>query len=174
MSNEWYALHVKPHKERIVTEQLSSAMDMTVFFPHVMVKPKNPRSSKIRAFFPGYLFVRTDLAVLGDNAFQWTPGVHGLVKVGGMPAIVPASLITELRLRLQAIQREGGLQYSGLHEGDRVRVVSGPFAGYEAIFDARLNGTDRIQVLLSFLSHHPQPVKLHIDDIRKIEPRNTQ
>jgi transcriptional antiterminator RfaH len=97
--------------------------------------------------------------------------VHGLVKVGGMPAIVPASLITKLRLRLQEIQREGGLQHSGLHAGDRVQVVSGPFAGYEAIFDARLNDTDRVQVLLSFLSNHPHPVKLHVDDIRKIKSK---
>ena len=170
MSDEWYALHVKPHKERVVTEKLL-ADEVTVFFPKVTVKPKNPRASKVRAFFPGYLFVRANLEELGQNAFQWTPGVHGLVKVGGMPAIVPAKLVTELRLRLQSVEREGGLNFSGLKQGDSIRVVSGPFAGYEAIFDARLNGTDRVQVLLSFLSSHPHPVKIHVDDIEKIKPK---
>lgn len=39
----WYALHVKPHKERAVYEQLL-ARDITAYYPHVRVKPKNPRS----------------------------------------------------------------------------------------------------------------------------------
>jgi transcriptional antiterminator RfaH len=170
MSDEWYALHVKPHKERIVNRQLL-ADGVSVFFPKVTVKPKNPRSSKVRAFFPGYLFVKVDLTAMGQNAFQWTPGVHGLVKVGGMPAIVPPKLITELRLRMQTIERQGGLTYSELKSGDRVEVISGPFAGYDAIFDGRLNGSDRVQVLLSFLSNHPHPVKLHVGDIRKTKPK---
>ena len=32
--------------------------------------------------------------------------------------------------------------------GETVMVHSGPFAGYEAIFDVRLPGTERVRILL--------------------------
>lgn len=181
MTVHWYALHVKPHKERLVYERLlapdgipslSSAdgrLPYKVFFPAVHVKPKNPRAAKIRPFFPGYMFVNADLEELGHNAFSWVPGTRGLVNFGGEPAIVPDQLILELKERVTKIETAGGLVFETYQPGERVRIVSGPFAGYDGIFDATLPGGERVQVLLSFLSRYPQRVKIDAEDIRKIK-----
>lgn len=181
MAPFWYALHVKPHKERFIYERLLapkglpgfddslSGSAIEVFYPAVRVKPTNPRAAKIRPYFPGYLFVRADLAVLGDNAFSWIPGVHNLIRFGDVPVVVPESLIHELQLRMARIEESGGLVMSTLRAGDRVRIMSGPFAGYEAIFDMQLPDRERIQVLLAFLSKHPQRVQLDGEDIEKIK-----
>jgi len=180
MAAHWYALHVKPHKERFVHERLlspeglpwpgESAAERSIelFYPAVRVKPKNPRAAKIRPYFPGYLFVRADLELLGENAFSWIPGVHGLIRFGDVPAVVPENLIHELRQRMAKIDEAGGLVLSTLEPGDRVRIMSGPFAGYEAIFDMQLPGQERIQVLLAFLSTHPQRLQLDGEDVEKI------
>lgn len=182
MTAAWYALHVKPHKERFVYERLSSPetiapflkvdpalLRIEPFFPSVRVKPKNPRAAKIRPYFPGYLFIHADLALLGDAAFNWIPGAHGLVRFGDTPAVVPDALIRELRQRVALINEHGGLMAEGIHPGDRVRITSGPFAGYEAIFDMQLPGKERVQVLLSFLSRHPQRVQLEATDLVKVK-----
>ncbi len=63
------------------------------------------------------------------------PGTLGLVSFDGIPASVPTNLILELQERLAEIEAAGGLELAGLKAGDRVRIVEGPFAGYEAIFD---------------------------------------
>lgn len=170
MAEHWYALRVKPHKEKSVNQHLQT-QEIEVFFPTVKVKPKNPRNAKIKPYFPGYLFICTDIEAVGINAFNWMPGTLGLVAFGGEPAVVPANLIHELRTRLAEIEAAGGLTLEGLKPGDRVRIVSGPFAGYEAIFDTALPGKDRVQVLLAFLSEHPQPIKLHTEDIEKSKKR---
>ena len=153
MAAHWYTLHVKPHKERFIHERLRSpeglpylgesglGRPIDVFFPSVRVKPKNPRAAKIRPYFPGYLFVQADLE----------------------------ALINELRLRIAQIEEAGGWIESTLAPGDSVRIVSGPFAGYEAIFDAQLPGFDRVQVLLAFLSHHPQRIQLDIENVERIK-----
>lgn len=172
MALEWYALHVKPHKERIVTEHLL-ANQIETFYPFVNVQPQNPRAAKRRPFFPGYLFVRVDLEQLGQNALRWTPGVHGLVQFGDNPAIVPERFIQELKKRLIQIQAQGSLPPDGIKQGERVRIIHGPLAGYEAIFDRQLDGQERVRVLLAFLSQHPHPVKLHASDIQKIKRQNT-
>jgi transcription elongation factor/antiterminator RfaH len=168
MNMEWYALNVKPHKERAV-HQLLRAREVEVFFPTLTVKPKNPRAAKVRPYFPGYMFVRIDLADLGTNALKWTPGTRGLVAYGGEPAVVPRNLIQELKSRLAEIEASGGLLLNSLRQGDRVRILRGPFAGYEAIFDMHLPGKQRVQVLLAFLSSHPQPMKLDHTDIEKLK-----
>ena len=182
MTAAWYALHVKPHKERFVYERLTSPESLAsllkieidgsaidAFFPAVRVKPVNPRSAKIRPYFPGYLFVRADLAILGDAAFNWIPGAHGLVHLGDTPAVVPDPLIKELKDRMAKIEADGWMIESGLKPGDPVRITGGPFAGYEAIFDARLPGKERVQVLLTFLSHYPQRVQLAANDLEKVK-----
>ena len=167
MTTHWYALRVKPHKERTVYELLQAKRE-SVFFPTVPVKPVNPRAARIRPYFPGYLFVQADLNDAGINVFSWLPGTRGLVTFGDMPAVVPDHLITELHRRLRQIEADGGLLNGRYRQGDRVRIVSGPFADYDAIFDAYLPGSERVRVLLAFLSHHPQPVKLTIAHISKV------
>jgi transcriptional antiterminator RfaH len=159
MTNHWYALRVKPHKERSVYELLQTRQ-VTVYFPTIQVKPVNPRAARVRPYFPGYLFVQSDLDDAGSNAFSWTPGTRGLVTFGDLPAIVPDNLIYELRQRIRQLEAQGGLFVSRFQKGEPVRIISGPFAGYEAIFDVHLPGDQRVQVLLAFLSQHPQPVKL--------------
>ena len=168
MAEFWYALRVKPHKERAVTEYLQ-LREVTFYAPLVRVKPVNPRAAKERPYFPGYIFVQADLAAEGQQAFSWIPGTHGLVTFGEEPAIVPTNLIHEIRQRLAQLNAQGGLEKVEFHKGEAVRVVSGPFTGYEAIFDMQLSGKERVQILLRFLSDHPQPVQLDITDIQKVK-----
>ena len=165
---DWYALRVKPHKERTVFNRLQSER-IDAYFPQVKVKPKNPRAAKKKPYFPGYLFVHVDLDKVGSNTFNWMPGTLGLVSFDGIPASVPANLIIELQQRLAQIEAAGGLELAGLEHGDRVRIIEGPFAGYEAIFDTHISGSDRVQVLLAFLSRHPQPLKIDVTEIKKID-----
>lgn len=180
MSINWYVLHVKPHKERAVYELLQTperwpmltpmieqGITPAVFYPSVRVKPVNPRSARIRPYFPGYLFVYADLELVGSLAFDNIPGAHGLVAYGDEPAIVPPNLILALKQRMVQVEEAGGLVFDELNQGDPVKIVSGPLAGYEAIFDMRIPGADRVQVLLAFLSNVPQRIKISTDMIQK-------
>jgi len=182
MSANWYALHVKPHKERSVCrlldspERLSALMlsaevaeSLSVFFPSVRVKPVNPRSAKVRPFFPGYVFVHADLELVGVSALNRVPGANGLVSFGDTPAIVPPALIVELKQRMVQIEQAGGLVFDDLKPGDPVRIIDGPFAGYEAVFDMRLPDSERVQVLLAFLSDYPQRLKIEQSKIAPVK-----
>ena len=168
MNENWYVLRVKPNKENAVYQRLQG-WDIQTYLPLVRVNPKNPRAAKQKPYFPGYLFVYADLENVGANKINWLPGAISLVSFGGVPATVPENLILELQHRLAQIDAEGGLIYAELEPGDKVRIVEGPFEGYEAIFDMRLPGKDRIQILLSFLSQHPQPVEIDVESIKKID-----
>ncbi|UCF27213.1 MAG: hypothetical protein JSW42_11280, partial [Chloroflexota bacterium] len=90
---------------------------------------------------------------------------------GGEPATVPENLIHMVRKRVDEIAEAGGEFYDGLKAGDPVRISSGPFAGYEAIFDARLPGTERVRVLIQMLSDRSIPVELKAGQVQRKHKR---
>ena len=163
---QWYVIRAKPNRERVVLAQLTGH-GMEVFYPSVRVHPVNPRAARERAYFPGYLFVHLNLASVGANTLRWLPAAVGLLEFGGEPAVVPALLIAQLKRRISAIQAAGGLVLADLAAGDSVKITSGPFAGYEAIFDLSLKGSDRVRVLLEILRRQV-PVELDAGSIRKV------
>ena len=122
----------------------------------------------MRAYFPGYMFVQADLEQTGLSLFQWMPHAIGLVTFGDEAAIVPDHLIGALQRRVAEIAAAGGELFDGLNQGDTVVIQDGPFAGYEAIFDSRLPGTQRVRVLLALLSNQRRvPVELHAGQVKR-------
>lgn len=169
MSLKWYAIRSKPRKEDMIWQQLS-AQGVESYYPRVRVHPINPRSKKIKPYFPGYLFIRVDLDEIGISTFKWMPHTLGMVSFGGEPASVPENLIYALKKRMQEINDSGGEVFDGLAQGDKIWIHSGPFSGYEALFDERIPGKDRVRVLLQFLGDPRKvPIELDVSQIRKEE-----
>lgn len=148
MGMMWYVLHTKPQKENQVYNYLESH-DLEVFYPSIQIKPVNPRASKVRPLFPRYMFVHVDLAATGTSAMRWIPNAIGLVQFGEEPASVADHVVRALKRRITEIAEVGGLVFDGLQRGDPVRITQGPLAGYDALFDMRLSGTERVQLLLN-------------------------
>ncbi|HAJ05547.1 MAG TPA: hypothetical protein DCL76_03210 [Chloroflexi bacterium] len=175
MTKHWYALQTKPHKERQVASLLVSRK-LEIFLPLLVVNPVNPRSAREKPYFPSYLFVHVDLDVVGLSTLRWTPGLLRMVEFGGELGTVPSSLISAIQDRLVTIREAGGLSLEKLSSGDRIRVVSGSFEGYEGMFDVRLTGAERVRVLLELIGNNQPkssarrtvPVELDVGNIEKL------
>ena len=151
MSLAWYVLHSKPNKESFLFAQLRHR-DIEAFYPRLQVEPVNPRSRKVRPFFPGYLFVHVDLDETPLSSLAWVPGVRRLVSFDDEPAIVPEEVITGIRKNVQRInQAQADKKKQGLKHGDPVTILDGPFEGYQAIFDTALEGSERVRLLIKFI-----------------------
>jgi len=159
MAPRWYVLHSKPNKEEFLCTQLW-ARGVEAFCPQIRVRPANPRARKSKPYFPGYVFVRLDLQNTRFSILGWTPGAAGLVSFGGQAADVPESLIKAIRRRVDEINAAGGELLERLKPGEAVIIQGGPFAGYEAIFDAHLTGVERVRVLLRLLQNRQIPLEL--------------
>ncbi len=167
MSQCWYVLRSKPRKERALWRYVQS-QEVECFYPRLRVNPVNPRAREIRPYFPGYMFVHTDLDEVGHYKFRWMPNSLGLVRFGGVPAPVPDNLVHGIQRTVAQIQEAGGETLHGLQPGDQVIIEDGPFAGYRAIFDTTLSGKERVRVLLSMLKDQRElPVELNVNQIRK-------
>ena len=159
MNTNWYALRSKPNKEDYLWRQ-ASALGFDVFYPRITTQPVNPRARKVRPYFPGYLFVRVEPREAGQSALMWMPYSQGLVGFDGQPASIPEGLIQAIRRRTEAACQAGRDFLGGLEAGEEINIQAGPFSGYEAIFDMRLPGTERVRVLLNLLSKQQIPLEL--------------
>jgi transcriptional antiterminator RfaH len=164
MPSRWYALRSKPNREELLYKQLG-LRGIETFYPRIRAKVVNPRARKVKPYFPGYLFVNIDIAQIGITTLQWVPGTTGPVTFGGEPAYVPDNLIQALRKRVEEIDTAGGELLKILKPGDPVLIRGGPFEGYEAIFDSRISGNDRVRVLLQLFQDRCVPLNLHAGQI---------
>lgn len=168
----WYALRSKPNKEEALWREMGGR-EQEVFYPYVRVRPVNPRARRMRPYFPGYLFVQVNHLVVCPTLFSWVPHAQGLVCFGGEPAEVPGGLVSAIQSRLDEINLAGGQSFYAREKpakefkaGDRVVISNGPFAGYLAIFDARVTGADRVRVFLEFLRARPMKLELSAEQIQ--------
>ena len=166
MNLHWYVLRSQPNKEMPLWRELS-ARGLESFCPQLHVRPVNPRSRTMRPYFPGYLFLRADLDQVGAGTFQWMPFSGGLLAFDGVPATVPHNLVQAIRRRVEQINAAGGEQLAGLKHGETVIIRGGPLDGYEAIFDARLPGRERVRVLLKLLQMRDVNMELPLSQIEK-------
>lgn len=161
---KWYAIQSKTHKESLVCEQLY-LRNIETFFPRIRVRPVNPRARKVKPYFPGYVFGRVDLEHVSRSFLDWIPGAIGIVNFGDEPAPVADHLIATLEQHLKAVNASVAKMSEMFQQGDLVAIHGGAFAGFEAIFDARLPGRDRVTVLLNMLQGHQLRVELPIEQV---------
>jgi len=164
MPSRWYVVRSKPNNEDLLWEQLN-VRRIEAFLPRIPVKPVNPRARKTKPYFPGYVFVRLDISQVGASALQWIPGASGLVAFGNELGYVPDNLIHAIRRRVDEIQTAGGELLRSVRTGDTVIIQDGPFKGYEAVFDERLSGSERVRVLLRLFQREAVPLHLYAGQI---------
>ena len=120
-----------------------------VFLPLLRTRARSKVT--LSPLFPCYLFARFDLS-RDYFTVKYTSGVYGLISAGREPLAVPASIVEDLRGRCADGAVE--LPRRSFGRGERVKVVGGPFRGFEAIFERYLSSTERVAILLEAIQTH--------------------
>ncbi len=171
---DWYVLHTYSGYEEGVAENLrqrvkSMSMEDKIF--EVMV-PKEKKIKVVRGkrkeveekIYPGYVFV--EMIVTDDSWYvvRNTPNVTGFVGAGTTPRPVSGEEVEELKERMEEEKPEYKID---LREGDSVKVLDGPFKG----FDGKVSEIDakrgNIKVLINMFGRDT-PVELDALQVKKI------
>jgi transcriptional antiterminator RfaH len=147
---DWYLVHTRPRQEEVACEHLER-QGYGVYLPRLQL-PRRRRGrwhDVVEPLFPRYLFAGMRPGEQSLHPIRSTRGVSALVRGGATYVPVPPGLLEELRAREDATGLHQ-LSPGDLQPGDAVRILAGPLAGLDAIFQAR-QGTDRVRVLLTLI-----------------------
>jgi len=145
----WYVVQTQPHREHLAAEHLAK-QSFEVFLPRQRKTVRHARrlTERLVSYFPGYLFVRLDLATQRWRSINGTFGVRSLIMAGERPVPTPVGLVESLRERADA---RGCLAPPPAYgPGDRVRLLSGPLADLVGTLD-RLEGAARVRILIELV-----------------------
>lgn len=144
--DSWYLVYTKPRQEDKAWWNLDQ-QHFRCYLPYVRVRRrrKGRYETTTEPMFPRYLFIRLAAGIEDWSPIHSTLGVSGLVRFGTWPARVPDSLVELIRQRT----RDGfcDLCPEPLKTGEKVRVIEGPFQGFEGVFRAH-RGEERAMILL--------------------------
>lgn len=156
----WYVVHTKPKQEFRALEQLKN-QGYDCFLPTLQVEKicRIKRKIYVEPLFSRYLFMRLDTTTSNWTPIRSTRGVTGLLKFGDRFATLPDECVNALRnapqVRLQDL----------FQSGERVAVVSGPFAGLEGIYQTA-DGEARALILIEMMNQ-PQKLSFAMEMLRK-------
>src|ERR1051325_5828746 len=146
--DRWYLAHTHPNSERKAELHLN-AQGFVTFLPQIEKTIRHARRLRAvrRPLFPRYLFVRFDVAQDRWLSVNGTIGAAPLVMQDARPAAVPVGIVEDLLARSTAGVTRLDTE---LREGQRVRILSGPFVNFTATL-ARLDEGRSVEVLLEMM-----------------------
>jgi transcription antitermination factor NusG len=155
----WYVVATDPAKEYRVRDCLALE-GWRVWLPECVIERQHKRFaglvSRLKgALFPGYLFARIDMSlarwrILEDERHR-DAGIERLLRLDDRPLPVPDDDIERL---VALVAEDGGAlvirrgqRRRTLIIGEPVRVIDGPFTGFNGLYQA-IEAQDRINILL--------------------------
>jgi transcription antitermination factor NusG len=159
--NGWFVINTKPKKELRVAKLFAEG-GFTCYIPVYR------QDKRVTPFFPGYGFLRFNF----PDDFQtvrYTRGVKRVVGDNNGPIPIPDEAVD----RIKAREVDGLIEFEKHGEtplvGDEIEVVEGPLKGLRGIFKKELGDTDRVMILLSYVSYQGQ-LLIEKDKLKKIQP----
>ena len=133
----WFALFIKPHKERS-TYELLQQKGYETFLPFYLEKRKwaNRQATREKPVFPGYLFCRFNAR--WRMPILTTPGVVNVLGFAGKPEPIDDGEL--LAIKKIAASPMGYNPCPYLEAGKRVRIIEGPLTGLKGILLERRQG----------------------------------
>jgi len=125
---KWFAVYTHSRAEKKVLERVLNA-GFDAFLPLIItMKQWSDRKKKVEVpLINSYVFVRTNTKEL--NYLLNIPGVIGILKYLGKPAVVKDVEIENLKILVQNSDAFQQIEPLDLTKGQDVEVIAGPFTG---------------------------------------------
>jgi transcriptional antiterminator RfaH len=149
----WFCLKAQPKREHIAAACLRQVPEVEAFCPRVRFRKHTNRGPVwfVESMFPGYLFARFDYAAFHRHVWQ-RPGIRGFVQFGDRFALLPDSLISEMKARMEdddLVEIKTRLEL-----GQNVQIAQGPFQGLEGLVTRLIEARDRVELLIEWMGRN--------------------
>lgn len=169
----WYVIHCYSgyeNKVRHNLEQRVESMGMKDKIFDIIVPSQEEvevrdgkRRTVERHIFPGYVLVNMILTEESWFVVRNTPGVTGFVGMGNEPTPLRPEEVAQILKRMEA---EAPAVKVTFKEGERVRIIDGPFNDFRGIVSEIDMERHKVRVMVSFFGRET-PVELDFLQVEK-------
>ncbi len=174
---EWYVVNTYAGHENRVKESLEKrirttkgvqdCLDRIVVAEEEEIDYKNGKEiKKIKNLFPGYLFVKMNMTDEAWYVVRNTSGVTGLIGSaggGGKPFSVPDEEMEGILKRIGLSEKKVVAEFA---VGDRVKILSGPFANVEGIVES-MDDASGVATVLAIMFGRETPTEVEYINLEK-------
>ncbi len=176
VDKKWYAVHTYSGFEdqvKIGLEERISSSGLKKYFGEIIIPKedvieKNTKGIKKRVqrkFLPGYIFVNMEINTETWHLLKGTPKVTGFVGDQLNPQYVDGSEIEKIKAQInEGIKRpKSKIEFT---KGDSVKIIDGPFSGFNGVIDDIKLDKNKLEVLVSIFGR-ATPVELDFTQVER-------
>ena len=176
MAKKWYVIHTYSGQESRAKASLEERIRSTGvedLFDEIQIPTeavvdtfRGKKRTLNRKFFPGYMLVKMELSPETWHLVKSVPKVTGFVGGTSNPPAIPEKEVERLTQQIET----GTLQPKPRHvfdEGERVKVIDGPFASFIGLVEQVNPEKGKLRVLVSIFGRST-PVELEFIQVEKV------
>lgn len=175
---EWYIVKVQTNRETSVKDSLLRVIKregMEEYFGQVVVPTekvaeKTGTRTRVREekIFPGYILLEMRLTDDSWYLVRHVNGVGDFAGAGGVPTPLAQQDVEALLSRIEAAPNKNQVVAAAkFSSGERVRIKSGAFEGFEGEVDSTNPQTGEVAVLIEIFGR-PTPISVAPNEVDKI------
>ena len=176
MEGHWYILHTysgfEQRVEQMIRELMRSGQDQGCIHDVVVPTEKvielgknGQKRTTTRKFYPGYVMVRMTMTDLSWHQVQNIPKVTGFVGGKNRPAPMGPGEAERILSLMETRQEQPRPKYD-FDRGDEVRVIEGPFGGFNGVVEEVNYDKGKLKVSVSIFGRQT-PVELDFIQVSK-------
>ncbi|MCL1913590.1 MAG: transcription termination/antitermination protein NusG [Eubacteriaceae bacterium] len=180
LSAKWYVAHTYSGYENKVKANIEAAvqsrnmedviLEVVVPLHEVEETKSGKRTTAMKKIFPGYVLVKMHMTDESWFVVRNTRGVTGFVGPGSKPVALSNEELVNLGVVAPEdpdLALEPSYPMIDLHVGEDIRVIGGPFEGFEGRIEELKISQRKLRVNISIFGRET-PVELDFDHIEKL------
>jgi transcription termination/antitermination protein NusG len=175
-TKKWYVVRaisgqekkVKQYIEMEITRlKLGDYVSQVLIPTEKVIQIRNgKKTTKERSFYPGYVLIEANLAGEVPHVIKNITGVIGFLgeTKGGNPVPMRISEVNRILGKVDELVESEGTMATNYTVGDSVKVINGPFNGFNGVIEEVMEDKRKIKVTVKIFGRKT-PVELNFGEV---------
>lgn len=177
-TKKWYVVRAISGQEKKIKQYIEveiSRLKLNDFVSQVLIPTEKviqirngKKTTKERSFYPGYVLIEANLSGEIPHIIKNITGVIGFLgeTKGGTPVPMRISEVNRILGKVDELTESEGTVSSNYMVGESVKVINGPFNGFNGVIEEVMEDKKKIKVTVKIFGRKT-PVELNFGEVER-------
>ena len=177
-TKKWYVVRAISGQEKKVKQYIEveiSRLKLNDYVSQVLIPTEKviqirngKKTTKERSFYPGYVLIEANLSGEVPHIIKNITGVIGFLgeSKGGEPVPMRISEVNRILGKVDELTESEGTVASNYMIGESVKVINGPFNGFNGVIEEVMEDKKKIKVTVKIFGRKT-PVELNFGEVER-------